>query len=133
MLCITGIQLSTDILLMVYSIYKARKQRDKCCFEMYKLFRQTCIILRKSLRFYAIYKLMLCITGIQLDVDIILTVYSLYRARKELDCLDSVVKCINISDVNIESKIFEILQPRTQALCVVLWLAWPLRGPRGSI
>jgi hypothetical protein len=24
-------------------------------------------------------------------------------------------------------------QPRTQALCVVLWLAWPLRGPRGSI
>ena len=36
-------------------------------------------------------------------------VYSLYRARKELDRLDSVVKCINISDVNIESKIFEIL------------------------
>jgi hypothetical protein len=24
-------------------------------------------------------------------------------------------------------------QPRTQALCVVLWFAWPLRGPRGSI
>ena len=24
-------------------------------------------------------------------------------------------------------------QPRSQALCVVLWLAWPLRGPRGSI
>jgi hypothetical protein len=24
-------------------------------------------------------------------------------------------------------------QPRTQALCVVLWLAWPLREPRGSI
>ena len=22
--------------------------------------------------------------------------------------------------------------PRTQALCVVLWLAWPSRGPRGS-
>ena len=36
-------------------------------------------------------------------------VYSLYRARKELDHLDSAVKCINISDVNIESKIFEIL------------------------
>ena len=36
-------------------------------------------------------------------------VYSLYRARKELDRLDSVVNCINISDVNIESKIFEIL------------------------
>ena len=30
-------------------------------------------------------------------------------ARKELDRLDSAVKCINISDVNIESKIFEIL------------------------
>jgi hypothetical protein len=100
MLCITGIQLSTDILLMVYSIYKARKQRDKCCFEMYKLFRQTCIILRKSLRFYAIYKLMLCITGIQLDVDIILTVYSLYRARKQRDSV--VFKCVNISDINIE-------------------------------
>jgi hypothetical protein len=24
-------------------------------------------------------------------------------------------------------------QPHTQPLCVVLWLAWPLRGPRGSI
>jgi hypothetical protein len=23
--------------------------------------------------------------------------------------------------------------PRTQALCVVLWLPWPLRGPRGFI
>jgi hypothetical protein len=33
----------------------------------------------------------------------------LYRARKELDRLDSAVKCINISDVNNESKIFEIL------------------------
>ena len=32
-------------------------------------------------------------------------VYSLYRARKELDRLDSAVKCINISDVNIESNI----------------------------
>ena len=32
-------------------------------------------------------------------------VYSLYRARKELDRLDSAVKCINISYVNIESKI----------------------------
>ena len=31
-------------------------------------------------------------------------VYSLYRARKELDRLDSAVKCINLSDVNIESK-----------------------------
>jgi hypothetical protein len=50
----------------------------------------------KSLRFYPIYKLMLCITGIQLSADIILTVYSLYRARKERD---SVFKCINISDV----------------------------------
>ena len=39
---------------------------------------------------------MLCIAGIQLSADIILTVYSLYRARKELD---SVFKCINISDV----------------------------------
>jgi hypothetical protein len=54
------------------------------------------------LRFYAIYKSMLCITGIQLHVnaDMILTVYSLYRARKQRDSL--VFKCINISDINIE-------------------------------
>ena len=43
---------------------------------------------------------MLCITGIQLGVDIILTVYSLYRARKHRDSV--VFKCINISDINIE-------------------------------
>jgi hypothetical protein len=43
---------------------------------------------------------MLCITGIQLSADIILTVYSLYRARKEWD--NVVFKCINISvsDIN---------------------------------
>jgi hypothetical protein len=40
-----------------------------------------------------------------LIADIILTVYSLYRARKERD---SVIKSINISDVNIEN-IFAIL------------------------
>jgi hypothetical protein len=64
-------------------------------------------IMRKSLRFYPIYKLMLCITGIQLSADIILTVYSLNGARKERDSV--VLKCINISDVNIE-KIIEILR-----------------------
>ena len=47
------------------------------------------------------------ILGIQLSVDIILTVYSLYSARKER--YSSIVfKYINISDINIE-KIFEIL------------------------
>ena len=88
MLCITGIQ----------SIYKARKQRDKCCFEMYKHFRR--VLLRKSLRFYAVYILMICITDIQLSADIGLTVYSFYRARKQRDSV--VFKCINISDINIE-------------------------------
>jgi hypothetical protein len=43
---------------------------------------------------------MLCITGIQLSADIGLTVYSLYRARKQRDSV--VFKCINISDINIE-------------------------------
>jgi hypothetical protein len=43
---------------------------------------------------------MLCITGIQLSADISLTVYSLYRARKQRDSV--VFKCINISDINIE-------------------------------
>jgi hypothetical protein len=52
------------------------------------------------LRYYAIYKLMLCITGIQLSADISLTVYSLYRATKQRDSV--VFKCINISDINIE-------------------------------
>ena len=33
------------------------------------------------------------------------------------DCLGEIANC----------------QPRTQALCVVLWLARPLRGPRGLI
>ena len=50
--------------------------------------------------FYAIYKLRLCITGIQLSADISLTVYSSYRARKQRDSV--VFKCINISDINIE-------------------------------
>jgi hypothetical protein len=36
-------------------------------------------------------------------------------------------------DKNFEQKVYYILrQPRTQPLCVVLWLAWPLRGPRGQ-
>ena len=43
LICITGIQLSTDIILTVYSIsiYKARKQRDGVVlsFEMYEHFR----------------------------------------------------------------------------------------------
>jgi hypothetical protein len=48
------------------------------------------------------------ILGIQLSADIILTVYSLYRATKERDSL--VFKYIlNISGMNIE-KIFEILR-----------------------
>ena len=46
------------------------------------------------------------ILGIQLSVDIILTVYSLYSARKERYSI--VFKYINISVINIE-KIFEIL------------------------
>jgi hypothetical protein len=45
--------------------------------------------------------------GIQLSVDIILTVCSLYRASKERDSV--VFKCINISGVNIIEKIFETL------------------------
>jgi hypothetical protein len=52
--------------------------------------------------------LMLCITGIQLSTDIILRVYSLYRARKQRDSV--VFKCINISDVYYIEKIFEILR-----------------------
>jgi hypothetical protein len=47
------------------------------------------------------------ILGIQLSADIIFTVYSLYRGRKERDSV--VFKYINISDMNIE-KIFEILR-----------------------
>jgi hypothetical protein len=43
------------------------------------------------------------ILGIQLSADIILMVYSLYRARKERDSV--VFKYINISDMNID-KIF---------------------------
>jgi hypothetical protein len=40
---------------------------------------------------------------------------------------------------NIHEKIMQSrawaghMLPRTQALCVVLWLAWPSRGPRGLI
>jgi hypothetical protein len=100
MFCITGIKLSTDIILTVYSIYKARKQRDKCCFRNGINISDVYNILRKSLRFYERYKLMLCITGIQLSADISLTVYSLCRARKQRDSV--VFKCINISDINIE-------------------------------
>jgi hypothetical protein len=44
---------------------------------------------------------MFCITGIQLSADIGLTVYSLYRARKQQDSV--VLKCINISEINIET------------------------------
>jgi hypothetical protein len=52
------------------------------------------------------------ILGIQLSADIIFTVYSLYRGRKERDSV--VFKYINIndlliSDMNIE-KIFQILR-----------------------
>ena len=99
MLCITGIQLSTDISLTVYSLYIARKQRDSVVFKCINI-SDVYYILRKSLRFYALYKLMLCITGIQLSTDISLTVYSLYRARKQRDSV--VFKCMNISDINIE-------------------------------
>ena len=79
MLCITGIQISTDIILRVYSLYRDRKQRDSVVFKCINISDEY-IILRKSLRYYAIYKLMLCITGIQSSTDISLTVYSLYRA-----------------------------------------------------
>ena len=63
---------------------------------------------------------------------------SFLRVPMEFDALSS-------SGLNIEIvQTFKLLgvksddiigpyQPRTQALCVVLWLAWPLRGPRGSI
>jgi hypothetical protein len=50
---------------------------------------------------------MFCTTGIQSSTDIILTVYSIYKARKQRDSV--VLKCINILDMNIE-KIFEILR-----------------------
>jgi hypothetical protein len=40
------------------------------------------------------------ILGIELSTDIILTVYSLYRARKER--YNVVFKYINISDMNID-------------------------------
>jgi hypothetical protein len=50
---------------------------------------------------------MLCITGIQLSTDIILTVYSRYKAMKQRDSV--VLKYVYISDMNIE-KIFEILR-----------------------
>ena len=53
---------------------------------------------------------MFCITGIQLSADISLTVYSLYRARKQRDSV--VFKCINISDINIE-KIFVYVSSTT--------------------
>ena len=43
----------------------------------------------KSLRFYPIYKLMLCITGIQLSADIILTV--LYIHYTELGRRETVL------------------------------------------
>ena len=49
---------------------------------------------------------MFCITGIQLSADISLTVYSLYRARKQRDSV--VFKCINISDINIEKIFFYV-------------------------
>ena len=107
MLCIKGIQLSTDIILRVYSLYRATKQRDSVVFKCINI-SDVYIILRKSLRFYAIYKSMLCIKGIQLSTDIILRVYSLYRARKQRDSV--VFKCINISDVYYIEKIFEILR-----------------------
>jgi hypothetical protein len=98
MLCIMGIQLSTDIILTVYSIYKARKQRDSVFFKCINI--SDVYSLRISLRFYAIYKLMLCIMGIQLSANISLTVYSLHRARKQRDSV--FFKCINMSDINIE-------------------------------
>ena len=53
------------------------------------------------MRYYAIYKLMLCITIYgHSSADISLTVYSLCRARKQRDSV--VFKCINVSDINIE-------------------------------
>jgi hypothetical protein len=57
---------------------------------------------------------MLCITGIQLSADIILTVYSL-TARKERDSV--IFKCINISDVLFAG----LLKPHIQHVRV--WLS----------
>ena len=49
-----------------------------------------------------------------------------YEVGKELDHLDSAVKCINISDVNIESKIFEILGIQLSA--DIIFTAYSYRG-----
>jgi hypothetical protein len=65
---ILGIQLSADIILMVYSSYRARKERDSVVFKYINI---SAMNIEKSLRFYAMYKLILCITGIQLSADII--------------------------------------------------------------
>jgi hypothetical protein len=73
---------------MVYSLYSAGKKLDSAFFQMYKHFR------RKYWENL-------------LSADIILTVYSLYRARKERDSV--VFKYINISDMDID-KIFKMLR-----------------------
>jgi hypothetical protein len=69
MLCITGIQLSADIILTVYSLYRGRKERDSVVFKCINISE---VNIEKSFEIlYAIYKLMLCIPGIQLRADII--------------------------------------------------------------
>ena len=92
MLCITVIQLSADIILTVYSLYRAIGRSETVLFSnvMYKHFSLRPLVSDVNIeKIFAIlpntYKLILCITGIQLSADIMLTVYSLYGARKERD------------------------------------------------
>ena len=54
---------------------------------------------------------MLCITGIQVSAHNGLTVYSLYRARKQRDSV--FFKCINISDINIEKTVLVYVSSTT--------------------
>ena len=84
----------------VKDIYRRSRWRDDLLGSSDKVVLK-CITFQnsdvnKSLRICAIYKLMLCITDIQLSADIYF-------------------KCINTSDVNIESKIFEILGSQLSA------------------
>jgi hypothetical protein len=58
-----------------------------------------------------------------------LHIFSIFVLRAEIVTIFG-SKMVTISARN--TNILKIL-PRTQALCIVLWLAWPLRGPRGLI
>ena len=53
----------------IYSLYRARKQRDSVVFKCINI--SDVYYIEKIFEIlYAIYKLMLCITGIQLSTDI---------------------------------------------------------------